>query len=175
MPPTADHPRAEPPAGSRVPVLVQQFSYELNRFTQLFAHRHGLHPTDVDALAHLHQAALRGTAMTPSRLAAAIDLSPPATSALLRRLESGGHVERAPDPADGRRQVLSLTGTARQVASAFFGPLADVLRASLSGLDDAEVRVVERWLAGAAEATQQLGDRLADSAGPTVPTHGPVA
>ncbi|WP_408898032.1 MarR family winged helix-turn-helix transcriptional regulator [Nocardioides sp. R1-1] len=153
-------PAGDQSAGARVPVLVQRFSYELNRFTALFAHRHGLHPTDVDALAHLHQAALRGEAMTPSRLAAAIELSAPATSALLRRLEVGGHVQRSVDPADGRRQLLTLTDRAREVASAFFGPLAASLRDSLSGLDAAEVALVERWLAGAADGARELADRL---------------
>lgn len=157
MPTTGDH-----PAGTRVPVLVQRLSYELTRFSHLFAHRHALHPTDVDALAHLHQAALRGQVMTPSRLAESIDLSQPATSALLRRLEASGHVARVPDPADGRRHLLTLTDTARQVAGSFFGPLAEALRASLTGLDDAEVAVVERWLATAAGAAGQLADRVAD-------------
>ncbi|GAA3530119.1 MarR family winged helix-turn-helix transcriptional regulator [Nocardioides daeguensis] len=160
MSPIGDH-----PAGSRVPVLVQQLSYELTRFSHLFAHRHALHPTDIDALAHLHQAALRGEAMTPGRLAASIDLSPPATTALLRRLEASGHVERIPDPADGRRQLLTLTATARQVAGGFFGPLAGALRATLTDLDDAEVAVVERWLASATEATGQLADRVAAQPG----------
>jgi DNA-binding MarR family transcriptional regulator len=158
MPSTGDH-----PPGARVPVLVQQLSYELTRFSHLFAHRHALHPTDVEALAHLHQASLRNQVMTPSRLAASIDLSPPATSALLRRLEASGHVERVPDPADGRRHLLALTDTARQVASGFFGPLAEALRASLTGLDDAEVAVVERWLASAADAAGRLADRVADA------------
>ncbi|MBM0127297.1 MarR family winged helix-turn-helix transcriptional regulator [Pimelobacter simplex] len=156
MPLTGDH-----PAGTRVPVLVQQLSYELTRFSHLFAHRHALHPTDVDALAHLHQASLRGQVMTPSLLAESIDLSPPATSALLRRLEASGHVARVPDPADGRRHLLALTDTARQVAGGFFGPLADALRASLAGLDDDEVAVVERWLAGATAAAGRLADEVA--------------
>lgn len=164
MPPTADD-----RAGARVPALVQQLSYELNRFTHLFAHRHDLHATDVDALAHLHQAAVRGEAMTPGRLATAIELSPPATSALLRRLEASGHVHRAADPADGRRQLLTLTATARQVAGAFFGPLAESLRTSLSGLDDAEIEIVGRWLAGATEGARQLADRMAEGEAGTPP------
>lgn len=158
MPPPADTPAPDAP-GTRAPVLVQRFSYELNRFTHLFARRHGLHPTDVDALAHLHQASLRGAAMTPTLLASAIGLSAPATSALLRRLEASGHVERGPDPADGRRQLLALTGSARRVAGSFFGPLADALRTSLADLDATEVAVVERWLASVAEATRELADR----------------
>ncbi|MBM7516631.1 MarR family winged helix-turn-helix transcriptional regulator [Nocardioides nitrophenolicus] len=153
------HPSGDNSTGVRVPVLVQQLSYELTRFSHLFAHHHGLHATDVDALAHLHQAALRGEQMTPSRLAASIELSAPATTALLRRLAASGHVERTPHPDDGRRQVLTLTDTARQVAGSFFGPLAQALRASLRDLDDAEVAVVERWLASATEQARELADR----------------
>ncbi len=164
MPSTTDQ-----PPGARVPLLVQRLSYELTRFSHLFARHHALHPTDVEALAHLHQASLRGQVMTPSRLADAIDLSPPATSALLRRLEASGHVERVPDPADGRRHLLALTDTARQVASGFFGPLAGALRESLVDLDDAEVAVVERWLASAADGAGRLADRIADTDRPGPP------
>lgn len=164
MPSTTDQ-----PPGARVPLLVQRLSYELTRFSHLFARHHALHPTDVEALAHLHQASLRGQVMTPGRLADAIDLSPPATSALLRRLEASGHVERVPDPADGRRHLLALTDTARQVASGFFGPLAGALRASLVDLDDAEVAVVERWLASAADGAGRLADRIADTDRPGPP------
>ena len=144
--------------GAAVPVLVQELSYELNRFSHGFAHRHGLHPTDVDALAALHQARLRGLPVTPSSLAAAIELSPPATTALLRRLEAGGHVVRTPDPADGRRRLLELHPSAQRLAGDFFRPLAGALRDSLDGLDADEIAVVERWLARASAATRALGD-----------------
>lgn len=150
---------------SSVPVLVQELSYELNRFSHAFAQRHRLHPTDVDALAHLHQARLRGIPMTPSRLAASIELSPPATTALLRRLEASGHVVREPDPADGRRQLLGLHPSAQQLAGEFFRPLAGALRDSLDGFSPDEVAVVERWLARASEETRALAATLPEEAG----------
>ena len=46
MPSTTDQ-----PPGARVPLLVQRLSYELTRFSHLFARHHALHPTDVEALA----------------------------------------------------------------------------------------------------------------------------
>ncbi|MBU2695666.1 MarR family winged helix-turn-helix transcriptional regulator [Pimelobacter sp. 30-1] len=158
-------PRGTP--GAAVPVLVQELSYELNRFSHGFAHRHGLHPTDVDALAYLHQARLRGLPVTPSSLAASIELSPPATTALLHRLEASGHVVRTPDPADGRRRLLELHPSAQQLAGEFFRPLAGALRDSLDGLDPDEVAVVERWLRAASAATRSLAGTRDGATGST--------
>lgn len=146
--------------GTAVPALVQELSYELNRFSHGFAHRHGLHPTDVDALAHLHQARLRGIPVTPSSLAASIELSPPATTALLHRLEASGHVVRTADPADGRRRLLALHPSAQQLAGEFFRPLAGALRDSLDGFTPDEVAVVERWLAQASAAARSLATTI---------------
>lgn len=160
--------------GAAVPVLVQELSYELNRFSHGFAHRHGLHPTDVDALAHLHQARLRGIPVTPSSLAASIELSPPATTALLHRLEASGHVVRTPDPADGRRRLLELHPSAQQLAGDFFRPLAGALRDSLDGFAPDEIAVVERWLRAATAATHALDltDDLTDAEEPRAPELG---
>lgn len=147
-----------PPAGSAVPLLVQGLSIELGRFSSLFAERHGLHSTDVQALGQLHRAAMAGVPMTPSSLATSIDLSPPATTALLRRLEGNGHIERSPDPADGRRQLLGLHDSAREIAGEFFGPLGRALQASLDDFDDDEIAVVERWLRSAIATTREVAD-----------------
>lgn len=146
-----------------VPLLLQELNLELDRFAHGFARRHGLHATDVGALGQLAQAEARGLPMTPSRLAAAVDLSAPATSALLNRLEQIGHVERSPDPDDRRRQLVSLHPAARTMASAFFGPLADALEGALDDLDDAEVAVVERFLRAAIEATRTLTEQAPEA------------
>lgn len=149
------------PATGVVPALLQELSVELSRFSSIFAQRHGLHSTDVEALGHLHLASLRGEPMTPSSLAASIDLSPPATTALLRRLEGNGHIERTPDPADGRRQLLGLHDSARAIASNFFGPLAFAIEGSLEGFTDAEVAVVVRWLRSAIDTTRSVAEDAA--------------
>lgn len=148
-----------PPDGrpaTRVPVLLQELSLELNRFSHTFARQHGLHATDVDALGRLAQAEATGVTLTPSTLAAAVDLSAPATSALLNRLEQMGHVERAPDPHDRRRHRVSLHPQARTVASAFFGPLGAALQGAMAGLDAEEIAVVEGFLERAVEATRGI-------------------
>lgn len=63
------------------------------------------------ALARLDRA---GSA-TPGALAKAEQISPQAMGATLGGLEARGLIERRPDPADGRRAVMSVTAAGRRV------------------------------------------------------------
>jgi DNA-binding MarR family transcriptional regulator len=64
-----------------------------------------LTPPEISALERLDRA---GSA-TPGRLAAAEQITPQAMGATLAELTRQGLAERRPDPADGRRVVISLT------------------------------------------------------------------
>jgi DNA-binding MarR family transcriptional regulator len=68
-----------------------------------------LTPSQMSLLSRLHK---RGDS-TASDLAAAERVRPQAVAATLGILEERGFVERHADPADRRRQVVSLTGTGR--------------------------------------------------------------
>src|ERR1700734_1768436 len=57
----------------------------------------------------------RGGPATASALAKLEQISPQSMGATLGALEARGLVERRPDPADGRRVVLSVTGAGRDV------------------------------------------------------------
>jgi DNA-binding MarR family transcriptional regulator len=57
----------------------------------------------------------RGGPATPSALARLEQISPQSMGATLGALEARGLVERRPDPADGRRAVMSLTAAGAQV------------------------------------------------------------
>ena len=57
----------------------------------------------------------RGGPATASALARLEQISPQSMGATLGALEARGLVERRPDPADGRRVVLSVTGAGRDV------------------------------------------------------------
>ena len=57
----------------------------------------------------------RGGPATPSALARLEQISPQSMGATVGALESRGLIERRPDPEDGRRAVMSLTETGRQV------------------------------------------------------------
>ncbi|GLY07536.1 MULTISPECIES: MarR family winged helix-turn-helix transcriptional regulator [Actinoplanes] len=56
----------------------------------------------------------RGGPATMSSLAAAERVRPQSMSATLAVIEQHGLIKREPDPADGRRQIVSLTGTGEQ-------------------------------------------------------------
>ena len=57
----------------------------------------------------------RGGPATPSELARQEQISPQSMGATLAGLETRGLVERRPDPADGRRAVISITPSGQQV------------------------------------------------------------
>jgi len=57
----------------------------------------------------------RGGATTSSELARQEQISPQSMGATLGALEARGLAERRPDPDDGRRIVISITETGRQV------------------------------------------------------------
>ena len=69
-----------------------------------------LAPTEISVLERLDRA---GSA-TPGRLAAAEQITPQGMGGTLGELVRRGLVERHPDPADGRRVVMSLTEAGRR-------------------------------------------------------------
>ena len=71
----------------------------------------GLTSPELSALGRLEQV---GPA-TPSELARAERISPQAMGTTVNSLEQRGLIERRPDPADGRRTVMSLTEAGRHM------------------------------------------------------------
>jgi DNA-binding MarR family transcriptional regulator len=59
----------------------------------------------------------RGGPATPSALARQEQISPQSMGATIAALEARGLVERRPDPADGRRTVIHVTGPGQQKLS----------------------------------------------------------
>jgi DNA-binding MarR family transcriptional regulator len=84
--------------------------------------------------------------VTAGRLGRALGLSSPATSALIARLESGGHVTRARDPKDRRRILLTASSSAQQGAAAYFQPMGNAVTAALAECDEAETAVIAAFL-----------------------------
>ncbi|MGO2112211.1 MAG: MarR family winged helix-turn-helix transcriptional regulator [Pseudoclavibacter sp.] len=63
------------------------------------------------------------------------DLDRADLSTTLDRLEAGGYVVREPDPDDGRRKVVTLTGDGSALATELAAIMADVQAAVLAPLD----------------------------------------
>ena len=81
---------------------------DLGRQFGLHLHMHG---TDASALLQITTAENRGKPLTQTQLARRVGLSTTATSTLLNRLESAGHIERIRSQKD--RRVVTLRSTPR--------------------------------------------------------------
>ncbi|WP_238016010.1 MarR family transcriptional regulator [Dactylosporangium sp. AC04546] len=137
--------------------LLRRFNVEADRFIDVFTRAHGLHRTDMNAIAHIWRST---EPLTPGELAKRLSLSPAATTALIGRLERAGHVGRVGDTEDRRRVHLEMLPSARALALAFFTPLGEQLRGAFAEFSDAELAVTERVLARVLTATTNAADKV---------------
>lgn len=137
--------------------LLQTLTVESDRYAERFGARHGLHRTDVNALALILDAARRGDPMSPTALSRELRLSPSATTALIDRLEALGHVERTRPAGDRRRVALEVPEAALEEGRRMFVPLAGAFAAAWTGFDAAEREVVARFLEVSTEAMREIG------------------
>ena len=66
--------------------------------------------TDMEAVRYLLRAGERGEQVNSSDLAAHLGITSASTTAVVKRLVASGHVQRHPDPSDGRGVLLTATG-----------------------------------------------------------------
>jgi DNA-binding MarR family transcriptional regulator len=128
--------------------LMQSYSVEAQHVGHAFAQRHGLHPTDLQALIAVMHAEGRGEPLTPGRLGEAIGLSSGATTAAIDRLERAGHLRRTRESADRRVVHLRYGEPGMALAIEFFGPLGRRSDEVMSRFTDAELATVRRFLDG---------------------------
>ena len=99
----------------------------------------------------------RGGPSTASALARLEQISPQSMGATLGALEARGLVERRPDPGDGRRVLLSVTGAGRQVLQSKRNARTEQLAKALAaGFTPSEVR----QLAAAAPLLERLAQSI---------------
>lgn len=98
----------------------------------------------------------RGGPQTGSALAKAEQISPQSMGATIATLEDKGLIERAPDPADGRRIVLSLTDAGSDVVRRKRAVRTKQLADVLATLDPADVEL----LRAATPAIERLAEAL---------------
>jgi DNA-binding MarR family transcriptional regulator len=126
--------------------LLQDYAGEAERLGQVFAERHGMHPTDLHALLAVMRADRAGEPLTPGRLGEHLGLSSGATTAVIDRLERAEHVRRARDGRDRRRVTLHHGDGAATLGAAFFGPLAGRTDTLLAAFTADELAAVCRFL-----------------------------
>lgn len=92
--------------------------------------------------------------LAPSRLAEIERVKRPTATRVLARLEEAGLVERAPDPADGRSALVSVTTEGKRRLRRIRSRKTAYLARRLAKLDPADAAVLER----AAEVLERVLD-----------------
>lgn len=123
---------------------MREFTLESDRYVDRAAAVHGLHRTHLNALGFL--VGQESKAPTPGALGHALNLSSPAVTALVDRLERSGHVTRTRGTTDRRRVELAMTDSARVIGRQLFRPLAERLGHALENYSPEELFLVERFL-----------------------------
>ncbi|GAA4670926.1 hypothetical protein GCM10023226_04420 [Nocardioides nanhaiensis] len=100
--------------------------------------------------------------VTPGRLSASMQLSAPATSAMLDRLERLGHVERRPHPTDRRSVEVVATDHAMEVGGQMFARVAARMGPVLAARSEEELAVIAAFLEDAAAATYEARRDIAE-------------
>ncbi|MBH5333580.1 winged helix-turn-helix transcriptional regulator [Streptomyces pactum] len=79
--------------------------------------------------------------MTVNDLAARLEVAPTTVSLMVGELSRKGVLERREDPADRRRRIVGLTGTARPAVSGWLSRGADAWRRALAPLTPEQRRM----------------------------------
>lgn len=113
----------------------------------------GVGVTEMRALARVVE---RGSA-TPKELAASLELSTGATTALIDRMESLGVVVRRPNDHDRRSLILVPTAHGTELMETIRGAFLGPVDAALGGAGDAELRRLAATLTAVADHFEQTG------------------
>jgi DNA-binding MarR family transcriptional regulator len=132
-----------------VVVALREVTLRLNLMGAKFAASNGLHTTDLRAIIELLDAERAGLPASPTWLAGRLRLNTASVTALVDRLERMGHIERHRESADRRRISLKVTGRAKRLGEAFFGPLINQV---MDGFSQRERDAIVRFLTEIAAA-----------------------
>jgi DNA-binding MarR family transcriptional regulator len=152
------------PDSSATPPLVrllQEFSLETNRYVDAAGGRNNMHRTDLTALSVIMTHAARNQIVTPGVLRKELNLSSPATTALIDRLHSSGHVVRERQGTDRRQVQLRMTPKAYRDGGAMFLPLARQMGVAMAEFTPEELDIATRFLTSMIEATIRAGQETA--------------
>jgi len=133
---------------------------ESDQLGRVFAAAHQVHPSDFRALLHILVAESAGTPLTSGELRHKMGLSAAAITYLVERMLNSGYIRRDSDPSDRRKVILRYAGDDRDIAGAFFTPLAAHTYAAMAELPDDDLTAGHRVLTALIMATKRFHDEL---------------
>ncbi|TYD00295.1 MarR family transcriptional regulator [Arthrobacter echini] len=144
--------------------LLRQFTTETDRYVDVASERDSLYRTDLHALSIMIGAAQAGLTVTPGLLREELNLSSPATTALVDRLDSAGHVTRRRSDVDRRQVHLEMTDRARATGAALFAPLARHINGVFDEYSEEQLALLRDMLQGVTDATVAAKNETAGNA-----------
>jgi len=145
--------------------LMRQFTIETERYVEAASERDSLYRTDLHALSIMMGAAQAGLTVTPGLLREELNLSSPATTALVDRLHSAGHVTRRRSEVDRRQVHLQMTDKARSTGALLFAPLARHINGVLDQYTDEQLGLLRDMMQRVTDATVAAKDEARDGLG----------
>jgi DNA-binding MarR family transcriptional regulator len=119
-----------------------------------------VHPSDFRGLLHILVAESAGTPLTSGELRHKMGVSGAAITYLVERMIESGHLRRESDAADRRKVILRYADHGREVASAFFAPLATHTHAAITDLPDADLAAANRVFTALIDAMRRFQGEL---------------
>ncbi len=133
--------------------LMRQFTVETDRYVEVASERDSLYRTDLHALSIMMGAAQAGLTVTPGLLREELNLSSPATTALVDRLDSAGHVTRRRSAIDRRQVHLEMTEKARTTGAMLFAPLARHINRVFDEYSEEQLALLRDMMQNVTDAT----------------------
>lgn len=126
--------------------LLQDFTQASDRYIEATASRNEMHRRDLSALSTLMKSERKGNKLSPSQLSSALQLSSPATTAMLDRLERLGYIRRERKENDRRATQIGLTEKAKIDGRSMFLPLSEKLLETVEGYDERRILQISDFL-----------------------------
>lgn len=129
-------------------VLLRELIDVTDDFERSVGDELAVNPTDLTAMQHLIVAG----ALSPTALAARLELSSAAVTTVIDRLEALGHVRRSPNPDDRRGTLVVPAPESVGRAMRRIVPMVTAVDQAIRDFDDDEQVVITRYLERVVEA-----------------------
>ena len=102
----------------------------------------------------------RGPAMAQTELARCMDVTPASVAAMLKRLETGGYIERKASSEDERCNQVALTEKGRGIVETSVAVFDEVDNSMLSGFGEDEIAQLQAYIARINDNLHAMEDAL---------------